>query len=1077
MTSCLCSARLLCLHRRSLLRDSLGRVRSYVPTVSPSRVKLQWNRQYSAGTERQIFDRQLFQDHIQLTPDKKSVPRGKEKEKDAWISLLRKHLRGEISKHDATHSKSEMSPGITKESFIQSVDLAHHLYRARYGLQIDPVVLLASETDSWAEAHVLLDRLLDGAEALRDASFPRAGAIENIASDLQLSLDQLTDKDLSSRPQSSQGSKTVEVATLDALTSSPLLNNYYMLLMAEVWKILGSIVLNAADASPDQSKKAMSCVYRTLARLHHSGLVSERVYMNATPESHQTIFRPPGMHLLSTHIMDVLSDTAWQAHEAEVAAEAAAAGRDSPYLPVKMSIKELGHEVWLELILWCCLEHGHVKEGIWLINQLKERGGWHFQSWKPLLENQGALRNTKIDREVSWYPSDSTKATPEPRKSTDPPLPFHGLGKRTISVEVATAFLDSIINFVYTGKKFGGVRPHALMRHINNLKFAIAPITSNSQLLPTTKDTNWLIIRVIEAGGLVPDADPQRFNTFLSITPYVVPPRNSGNASDEGYLAQLHPSQIYDHTSAFTGLLEFNTRYLSYQRLSQGAMESFARLYTITARGQEQDRDESFPVKRAEETDVLPVKDVNSTSFLPLSAPSNLYFSVVTLAHLFDLITVSRAFAFGEWLLHSDRLGESIVPKSAYGNQALAPSLWRFAAATKNEVLGEAVTAFLNPPISINTFRALLNYRICTHQWDSVISTLRYIRDNRVKSWSHSNIATIAAEIIRLDYRLEEQRALDSTSSTVTEIEANISEAKQVLYRIMVGEFDENQWRKSQKPQFQAQTIIGFTRLFRHISSPSLREIVEMVFESQWIPHKNLPYIPSQAFNPIIAAVVETKGSLAGEGLYRRFCVTAESPDLRRLTEGGISRFDERDHVGYRNGGPHFDAKYSHHLQKKMVFPSPNTVRIIAQGAISEYEALTVKTELQPQPDPDNETQQSDPISLNTNSLPVSTSRPDAVNIDAAQRSESVKALKKTIAFCIERFESFGMDSGSIVREVGQDIYSRYRETESIIKQKKVETQRALLRGDDLGKTAAFRYNRWAEKQEAKKEMRRRFKL
>ncbi|KAL4873414.1 hypothetical protein BDV12DRAFT_159952 [Aspergillus spectabilis] len=1084
MTRCLCSARLLCLHRRSSLRLPLDPVRSPSPVFSRSVKKLQWSRQYSAGVKHPIFNRELFRDSVRLKPENRFgikpedrfVPRGKEKESDAWISSLSQFLKHEGSKDDATHSPSEVSPEMTRETFIQSVNLAHHLYRARYELQMDPVAHLGFISDNWADAYGLLNKLLDGAEALRDFSRPQRGAIEDLALGARSSLDQLTDQDIPSRPQLSRGPRAIELANLDSLTAKPFLKEYHTLLMAEVWKILGAIIFEAADASPTESKQAMSCVYRILARLHHSGLVSERVYKYIPPESHQTTFRPPGMHLLSTHIMDVLSDMAWQAHEAQVAAEAAAAGRDPPYLPVKMGIKELGHEIWLEFILWSCLEHGHIKEGIWIINQLKERGSWQFQSWKPLLEDPELLRNTKIDREVSWRRSDSANITPEPRKSTDPPLPFHGLGERTISVEVVTALLDNITNLVYTGKSFGGVRPHALLRHIHNLKFAIAPTTSDAGLLPAIKATNWLTIRVIEAGGLVPEADPRIFDTYLRITPYIVPPWDSDGPLDEEFITQLSPSQLYNDTSAFAGLFEYNMKYYSYQRLCQGAMESFAMLYTMTDRARKRYLDKCFSSRGAEIED-LSSNDVNSTRSSALSASSNPHLSNVTLAHLLDLITVSRAFAFGEWLLYSDDADGPTVPESAYGDQALAPSLWRFAAATKNEALGESVIASLSPPISLNTFRALLNYRIRTYQWDSVISTLRYIRDNRVKSWSHSNIAAIAAELIRLDHTLQQQKDYDPTSVTVSELETNISEAKQVLYRLMVGEFDESRWRKARNPHFQLHTIIGFTRLFRHISCPSLREIVEMVFESKWIPRQGLPYIPSTSFHPILAAVVETNGSLAGERLYRRFCVTAESPGLKHLTAGGISRFDERAELDYRKGDPQFDAEYFQHLQKKMVFPNPNTVRIIAQGAVGEYEAVTATTGAQTQPDADNAAQEFYSVPFSPESEPAPVSLPDAAHFDATERFELRKALRRTIAFCIDRFEFFGMTSGEVVREVGQELYTNYRETEKIIRQKKSKTQQALLRGEDLGKTADFRFKRWSEKQEQKKERRRWLRL
>jgi hypothetical protein len=123
----------------------------------------------------------------------------------------------------------------------------------------------------------------------------------------------------------------------------------------------------------------MSCVFRTLARLHHAGMISDRVYQYPKPDASQIVFRPPALHFLSSSIMSVLSDAAWHEHETAVAAAAADAGEPSPFIPYTPGIRELGPEIWLELILWCCVEHGFA-----------ERAHYWYIKW-PGLAN-GRLR-------------------------------------------------------------------------------------------------------------------------------------------------------------------------------------------------------------------------------------------------------------------------------------------------------------------------------------------------------------------------------------------------------------------------------------------------------------------------------------------------------------------------------------------------------------------------------------------------------------------------------------------------------------------------------------------------------------
>ncbi|KAL4991297.1 hypothetical protein BDW68DRAFT_193175 [Aspergillus falconensis] len=1053
MTRCPSPVRLLCLHCRSSLRPPYAAVPCPSPAAPRPGWRLQWNKQYSVGAKRSVFDSEFLKDLDRLNLPKRRVPEWHGKRVKLWVSLLEEFLRRN-SKNSGAHSTSNWSSGITRKSFAETIDLAHHLDTARTALNRDLLAHLGYKLNNWSMVYAILNELLNAAEAVSAASPSRRGVLEDRAISLGLSLDQLTDED-SFSSQSPRTSRITGLESLDSLTYRPFSRDYYMLLMAEVWKSLGTITLYAVETSPAKSKLAMSVVYRILARLHHSGLVSERVYKYTIPDTYQATFRPPGMHILSTHIMDVLSDAAWTVHEAEVAAEAAAAGKDAPFLPAKINIKELGHEIWLEFILWCCVEHGHINEGFWLLDRLMGRKSWKFQSWAPLLHDGKALYNTRIDSEVSTWPSpDSTNVTSEPPKRTGPPSLFHGLGKRTISVEIVTALLDNLPNLVHMGMGTGGISAAEFLRRIDNLKFAItSATTSESKFLSTTKAVNWFTTRVIESGGLVPEADPQTFDNLLKITPHVVPPWSNGMCPvDEYTLAALHPSQLYDETSAFIGLMEYNLKYHSSQRFTGSALNMFAFLQAVMDTCKMRRLDDFFSSQMEGDTANSPSS--HSDSYLPIES-SIPPLSNVTIAHLFDLITVSRAFAFGEWLLLSDDIDGPTVPVSAYGDQALAPSLLRFATATRNEYIGETVVQSLGQPVSLNTLRAILNYRITMHQWDQVTPILRYIRDNRIKTWAHSNIAVIAAEIIRLDHALIlSSKESDMISKASSDIETNLAEAKKVLYRILFGEFDENPWRKRRNPNFQAHTLISFTRLFRHLPSPSLHEIAGSVFESEYVPMYRLPYIPSPPFHTILAAIAETQGTLAAKKIYKRFCVSYKSPEFSRLVVGGITRFYEKAERDFRRGDPNFDAAYFQHLQKKMVFPNPNTVRILTQAAVREYQAAVAEVETKAQsgsesPMPNSEDTAAEqsydqllsPPSPNVQVSPVLNPRPP--RLSPAERKDEAE---RTLIFCIKRFKVFRMSDAEIAREVGEEFYSNYRKANEVRRESDRRTKSELKR-------------------------------
>ncbi|KAF7592508.1 hypothetical protein BBP40_012798 [Aspergillus hancockii] len=706
--------------------------------------------------------------------------------------------------------------------------------------------------------------------------------------------------------------------------------------------------------------------------------------------------------------MSVLSDAAWLVHEAEVAAKAAAAGEDSPYLPFKMGIRELGPEIWLEFILWCCVEQGHITEGVWLVDQMKARRGdfaWKFQSWKPLLERPESVWKTKIDSEVSWrHPAQVDHSSSLLKRNS--PAPFNGLGKRTISLEVAASLLDNLPNWVYRGLGFRGITPAALLRHISSLKFTIAPRATDDIPLPTAKESNWFTLRVVESGCIDPEADPQAFDEFLRAVPHVVPPWDSNDlhALDEEALEQLRPSQIYDDTSALAALIEHNIRFFSGQRLCGDAMDSFAWLQSVVDKSKMERIGEFFST-RVDWSDAEHFSTFDSddfASFKPFES-SMPQISPITLAELLDLVTVSRAFTFGEWLLFSSDIDGPPIPSSAYGDQALAPSIIRFAAATKNSALCDSVVRSLSQPLSANTLRALLNYRIAMCQWNLVTVMLEYLRDYRLKSWGHSNVTALAAEIIKLDHAAQ----TESDPTKAGPYLENLSQAKSILSRILTGEFNEP------RPQtnYQERSLHGLHRIFLSIPG-ALHDTAATTLLSKKIARSAIPHIPPPAFHLILAAVVDTQGSTAGKRLWDKWCVGTQSPSAGRLQKGGIPRLYLGAERNPKKGDLHFNEAYFKQAQRKLVFPNLTTVRIIAQAALKEYE--------------DHEAQRT---------------VDDGSFAPATTAQHQPNPARDVLEFCMKKFETLGLRRRDINSEVGGLVYRKQKELRRMKKQRLSQEQ------------------------------------
>lgn len=442
--------------------------------------------------------------------------------------------------------------------------------------------------------------------------------------------------------------------------------------------------------------------------------------------------------------------------------------------------------------------------------------------------------------------------------------------------------------------------------------------------------------------------------------------------------------QLYDDTSALAGLMEYNIRFFASQRLCTDALDAFSWLQEVVDASKLQRIREFSERVGQSDTAGLPSFDANSLeSFKPFES-SMPQMSIVTVAELLDLVTTSRAFAFGEWLFFSNDIDGPPIPPSAYGNQALAPSIIRFASATKNEALCNSVVRSLSQPLSLNTMRALLNFRIAMGQWDSATMMLEYVRDYRLKSWGYSNVTALAAALVRMDHALKQQPS--------TERQSDLDRAKDLLLRLLNGEFNESCHSKT---SFQDRFIHSIRRVFLTIPG-SLREVAQKThLKYKATARSNLPYIPATAFHALLSAVVDTHGSAAGKRLWEQWCLDVRSPTFSRLQEGGITRLYLQRERDPRKGDPHFDPRYFAQTQKKAVLPNPNTVRIIAQQAVKEY------TEF----DEARRRQQAD-----------------------QHKQQDSNPAREVVEFCIRQFQAFRVPWTEINRELRGLVYRMHRE-------------------------------------------------
>lgn len=932
-----------CLSPGRLLR--IGRV-PFVPRLAaPSLSSVSRLQTRFAST---IDRRTLTDDEYQLLfsyngPPSVPLDSNQKSNPGSWIPILEKCAPARSAptqkQTKPTQPKEQVGSLFEHENELRRAhSLMGYLWLSRTHSNLDLLGHLGFELNQWSAVHAYLTQLIDAYETLvpyMDSHNAFQGFDWNVGG---LSLEELTARDVRRPAQSMKPLPPSDIIPLDLLTERPAARDLGDRFLGEVLLNLGLIVLRAADAPKQEANLAMSSVFRILARLHHLDLISDRVYQYPRNDPSQVSFRPPGLNLLSSNIMSVLSDAAWIEHEAALATAATEAGEEPPFLPFKVGVRELGPEIWFELVLWCCVEHGFTKQGASLVKEMSQRTGdkaWKIDSWAPLIRDLDLVQQTNVSIETAWRRPGETNP-PQTFKRQEKP-PFNGLGKRTISTEVVASLRSGLVNKAFNGVGFHGATPSDILQQSASLNALLEPTTALDDLRPTNKATNWHLIRVLESGCLNPHEDPTLFERLLRSTQHVVPPWGGYGFSSDQDLSDVTRAQLYDESAAIAGLVELNVKAYAYKRQAGRAFYQYAWLQNIVDASKAYHIQAFFEQLSLAKSEVLPFFDSQRFDAQEHDTSSLPQVSNVTLAELLDLAAVNRAYDFGNYLLFNDAIDGPAIPASAYGDQVIAPSILRFASASQNNELSEKVVSSLSMPLSVNMLKALVNSYIDTENWDRATVTLEYLRDFRLKSWGFSNLTALGAKIIRLDASIKHQ---ESMGGPVDEkLIKSLERANDLFLRFYRMEFNTPVAKNRRVTAFQRNVLLRLLSVFRtlpgHISDLAKQADLKV----PPLGHLKLQYIPAVSFHSLLSAVVDTYGSTYGLNMWFKWCIHRLPPDRVRQREGGLTRLPARKEMSWPQGDPTFSMEWLKHTQKRAVVPNYNTIRIIAQAAMREFEA------------------------------------------------------------------------------------------------------------------------------------------
>lgn len=627
----------------------------------------------------------------------------------------------------------------------------------------------------------------------------------------------------------------------------------------QVLQSLGCMILQAADQLREEassSKVITSYVFQILAHMHHTSALPNSIYRYIQAIDPFAIQKPPTLNLLSYRIMTILSDAAWNAHETEIVSAATKTGARYPYkdhdptrATLQPHVREVSISIWLDLILWCCIEGGWVMEAAWIISEIgrwenEKQLKWSVMKWDSLKKLATAKVSLRLNMEQSIAKSRVNQIAGgigiaghggEPPPIDVPP--------HTISREVIMALVDGLANL-----SFNGNSSKAIQEYICICKRLLA--TDGFDLEPHI--LNSIIVRMLQSGCVDMMHEPDIVEQILQVAPLSLRGIEKSISLSCGSRAFLDLG--ITTSAACIGLLHLTLFSNTVLGNLQGALRIFHKLQTSID-------DNSKHVLSAFITDLVRQRGrkLDEQSGPAGRADSILLFSTIpvnVLAEFLDLVTHAKLFDLGRWLFYSSDVDGPTIPRELYSEPNLQPAILRFAMATADTQLEARITERLKTPVSLHILRALLHFQVAAGKWRHVEEIFIYLRDRTGTSWRPLDVMQIAKEILRME-RDARQPEL-------------ISKAFALLQKCFSGEFRplRNQARSSVLPEVQR-----MNQIFRMLKTCPGRLAQLTSPYSNIIGRPNAQTsIPTSIFNTLLEGVVESNGSAAGKALWDLWC-------------------------------------------------------------------------------------------------------------------------------------------------------------------------------------------------------------
>lgn len=712
--------------------------------------------------------------------------------------------------------------------------------------------------------------------------------------------------------------------------------------LEQLWQSLGTFILEAADLPGERSLDAMEHVYEVLARFQQLDLIPSEVYNAAPSEGVPRSRSRAGMPYLQDMIMHVLADASLGARPAGSSAVSQAPDPRARRKRVRMRKRDLDAGNWLELVLWCCIEGGLAREGAWLLDQMQRRSiQWKVKSWNLILQSTGPPDPRRMGYFDTWAEC-GLNATDYRLFSSR--KPFLGMGERTLTSEVVVATMDGLMNHARADQDGEENSPSDIWPIIASLRTML----KRDGLYFETGDVNHLHARVIESNAITLDQYPAPPMVPLEQAPCVMSEEEGDGLSNS---ASESPAVDHGH-GASTLVLGLHSYFLNIDAALGYISRALGKFETLLG---SIDSDKVLEMrlsglKDKHLIDAPPVRDTKQLrrqlfgeeipGFFPEETISLMVLNPISLSLLFDALTASKDHRLGHWLLsakNDDMLG--VIPNSMISNPLFAPALIRFAADTNNRHLFSSVTMRLKTPLPREVLKAMVTYQVQRSNWNKASTLLHYLPERQDCHWGATNVASIAAAIIKIS----ERRALGNLITSEHLRKEHVDRAQGLLASVLQGKFD-RMVRPSERPyRYQEEQLWQIHRILCSIPG-SLGEVGNTTTLRLKRHHNPPDGVPVNAFHHVLAAIVEAHGSLAGKRLWSKWCMDPFGRLAKRIRIGPNAISRQSDNLAFRISWKKPKAAkkgdWSTSQLGKPVLPNLKSVRIIAMRAIEEQRSI-----------------------------------------------------------------------------------------------------------------------------------------